>query len=323
MSADKRCPVSNRKNIKLAKAKREGAWEPYTEEQVVSWENRLDVVERTKQNYRLGLASFCEFARACGVASPAEVDEDLVLGFKDFLQEYGRSSSCVSLYLAGVRSFLNSLGGENPAARVRGGKAKRGFKKEALSLDEARRLLTCYPGSNEASVRNRTIISLMLHTGLRDIEVVRANVGDRGTDSGHRVLHIQGKGRDEADAIVKLTPAVNRQIDEYLALRENAALDQPLFTSLSNNNRGGRLTTYTVSSVVKSALRQIGIDDPRYTAHSLRHTAITLALIGGATDAEAKEMARHADISTTMIYSHHINRLEQAAEDRVSQLLDD
>ena len=171
-------------------------------------------------------------------------------------------------------------------------------------------------------MRNRTIISLMLHTGLRDIEVVRANVGDRGTDGGHKVLHIQGKGREEADAIVKLTPAVNKQIDEYLALRENAALDQPLFTSISNNNRGGRLTTYTVSSIVKSALRQIGIDDPRYTAHSLRHTAITLALIGGATEAEAKEMARHADISTTMIYSHHINRLEQAAEDRVSSLLD-
>lgn len=314
--------MAGAKNIKLAKAKREGAWEPYSEEQVVSWENRLDVVERTKQNYRLGLASFCEFARACGVESPAEVDEDLVLGFKEFLQEYGRSSSCISLYLAGVRSFLNSLGGENPAAKVRGGKAKRGFKKEALSLDEARRLLSCYPGSDEASVRNRTIISLMLHTGLRDIEVVRANVGDRGTDGGHKVLHIQGKGREEADAIVKLTPAVNKQIDEYLALRENAALDQPLFTSISNNNRGGRLTTYTVSSIVKSALRQIGIDDPRYTAHSLRHTAITLALIGGATEAEAKEMARHADISTTMIYSHHINRLEQAAEDRVSSLLD-
>ena len=42
-----------------------------------------------------------------------------------------------------------------------------------------------------------------------------------------------------------------------------------------------------------------------------------------ATDAEAKEMARHADISTTMIYSHHIQRLEQAAEDKVAALLDD
>lgn len=314
--------MANRKNIKLAKAKREGAWEPYTEEQVVSWENRLDVVERTKQNYRLGLASFCEFARACGVESPAEVDEDLVLGFKEFLQEYGRSSSCISLYLAGVRSFLNSLGGENPAARVRGGKARRGFKKEALSLDEARRLLSCYPGDDEASARNRAIISLMLHTGLRDIEISRADVKDCGQDSGHRVLHVQGKGREEADAIVKLSPAVQAAIDEYLALREDRSLDSPLFTSVSNNNRGGRLTTYTVSSIVKSALRQIGIDDPRYTAHSLRHTAITLALIGGASEAEAKEMARHADISTTMIYSHHINRLESAAEDKVARLLD-
>ena len=313
----------NRRTDYTAKAKREGAWEPYTAEQVTSWENRLGVVERTKENYRLGLASFCEFARACAVRSPADVDEDLVLGFKEFLQECGRSPSCISLYLAGVRSFLRSLGGDNPAAKVRGGKARRGFKKEALSLDEARRLLECYPGDDEASARNRAIISLMLHTGLRDIEVTRANVGDMGQASGFKVLHVQGKGREEADAFVKLSPAVQAALNEYLALRNDRSLSAPLFTSLSNNNRGGRLTTHAVSSVVKSALRQIGIDDPRYTAHSLRHTAITLALIGGATDAEAKEMARHADISTTMIYSHHIQRLEQAAEDKVAALLDD
>ena len=162
----------NRRAEYTAKAKREGAWEPYTAEQVTSWENRLGVVERTKENYRLGLASFCEFARACAVRSPADVDEDLVLGFKEFLQECGRSPSCISLYLAGVRSFLRSLGGDNPAAKVRGGKARRGFKKEALSLDEARRLLECYPGDDEASARNRAIISLMLHTGLRFLMLI-------------------------------------------------------------------------------------------------------------------------------------------------------
>lgn len=34
-------------------------------------------------------------------------------------------------------------------------------------------------------------------------------------------------------------------------------------------------------------------------------------------------MARHANISTTMIYSHHLDRIRDAAEDKVAKLLDE
>ena len=73
---------------------------------------------------------------------------------------------------------------------------------------------------------------------------------------------------------------------------------------------------------MKEALKRIGIDDPRFTAHSLRHSAITFALLAGAELADAQAMARHADISTTMVYSHHVDRMANAAEDRVAELLD-
>ncbi len=38
--------------------------------------------------------------------------------------------------------------------------------------------------------------------------------------------------------------------------------------------------------------------------------------------AEAQQMARHADISTTMIYAHNIDRIKNAAEINISRLLD-
>jgi integrase len=64
------------------------------------------------------------------------------------------------------------------------------------------------------------------------------------------------------------------------------------------------------------------MDSAKLTAHSLRHTAITLALVGGATVQQAQAMARHANINTTMIYAHNLERMDRAAEDALSGLLD-
>ena len=80
--------------------------------------------------------------------------------------------------------------------------------------------------------------------------------------------------------------------------------------------------TRTVSGIAKSAMRAIGLDDRRHTAHSLRHTAVTYALLGGAKVEEAQEMARHANINTTLIYSHHVDRIQNAAERKIESILD-
>ncbi len=58
----------------------------------------------------------------------------------------------------------------------------------------------------------------------------------------------------------------------------------------------------------------MGLDSKRLTAHSLRHTAITLSIKGGASLQQAQAMARHSDPKTTMIYFHNLNRLQAGAE---------
>jgi len=94
-----------------------------------------------------------------------------------------------------------------------------------------------------------------------------------------------------------------------------------LFPSLSDMNLGQRLTTRSVSRIVKSYLRKIGLNSNRLTAHSLRHTAITLCLQGGATIQEAQALGRHANINTTLIYAHNIDRLTQAPERKIDAVL--
>jgi integrase/recombinase XerD len=91
--------------------------------------------------------------------------------------------------------------------------------------------------------------------------------------------------------------------------------------SHSDRNFGKRLTTRSISRIVKDNLRKVGIDSSRITAHSLRHTAITLALQAGASIQEAQALGRHANINTTMIYAHNINRITHAPERKIDELL--
>ncbi len=97
----------------------------------------------------------------------------------------------------------------------------------------------------------------MLRTGLRDIEVTRANVGDVKPHSGIMVLFVHGKGRSEKDDFVVLANALLADINRYLDARGHCSPADPLFASTSNRNKGGRLTTRSVSGIVKQALRNM------------------------------------------------------------------
>jgi len=117
------------------------------------------------------------------------------------------------------------------------------------------------------------------------------------------VLFVHGKRCSEKNDFMVLTEALQADINRYLAERKSLSPTDPLFASTSNRNKGGRLTTRSMSGIVKNALRAIGLDSEHYTAHSLRHTSVTYALMAGASVEETQKMARHSDISTTMIYA--------------------
>ena len=67
----------------------------------------------------------------------------------------------------------------------------------------------------------------------------------------------------------------------------------------------------------------MGLNSKRYSANSLRHTAITLSLKAGVTLQEAQMLARHADISTTHIYSRNLDRIDNSPERKIDDILSD
>ncbi|OLF49049.1 tyrosine-type recombinase/integrase, partial [Streptococcus acidominimus] len=209
----------------------------------------------------------------------------------------------------------------NIAEHVKGAKLDKNHKKDYLTSRQAKEVLAGVQTDSEEGLRNYAILSLMVTGGLRTIEVSRADVEDLRTVGESTVLYIQGKGREEKTEYIKISAPVEKAIRSYLKARENVEEGQPLFTSTSNNSKGKRITTRTVSGVVKTALRNAGYDSARLTAHSLRHTAITLALLAGREITEVQQFARHANLNTTMIYNHALDQAKNGCSDAISSAI--
>ncbi len=171
----------------------------------------------------------------------------------------------------------------------------------------------------EQGARLLAMYELAVTCGLRTIELSRANVKDFEQKNGQYFLWIHGKGHTEADEKKPLAPEVAEAVKEYLTARGGRLPgNAPLFIGTGNRNGGRRLEARTISSMLKAALRECGIDSPRITAHSLRHTAGTaLFQITNNLYAVQKYM-RHRDPATTEIYLH--NETEKQEADFASRL---
>jgi len=288
-------------------------------ELVAQFIQEQDITAGSRETYTRSLRRLITWLEETGrIERLHELTREDILGYKEQLVAEGLSSYTINSYLASTRRLFQWLESRrifpDITRAIRGLKKARGFRKDCLSPEQIRAALDGLAGSRLEAMRDYALFNLLARTGLRTIEAARALVEDIRQEAGQPVLLVQGKGRDSKDDFVLLVPEALEPIQAYLRARGHADPAEPLFCSHSDRNAGEALTTRSISRIVKQALRRAGLDSSRLTAHSLRHTAITLALRGGASLQQAQAMARHADPKTTMIYSHNISRVAEGAE---------
>ena len=280
----------------------------------------LDTKPRTIDTYRKALKPFFSFLAGRDIRQPKRAD---IIAYRDALNETLKPAT-VRTYLTTVKLFFQWAAQEglypvNPAEHVKGPQLDKTHKKAALTSAQAKAILQGIPRDTLQGKRDYAIMALMTGGGLRCIEVSRANLEDIGTAGDSTVLFLQGKGRDEKTEYVKLAQPIEAAIRDYLKARGKAA--GPLFASTSNNSQGQRMTTRSISGIVKGHMRAAGYDSDKLTAHSLRHTAATLALLNGATYQETQQLLRHSSLNTTMIYVHSLERAANTSEGRIAAAL--
>lgn len=295
----------------------------FSVEQIPAFLNSLDIRSSSKHTYQRQLKEFFSW---CKKMAFAHIGREQLLQYKEYLKsDRELAAFTIGGYLTAVRRFFEWLETcnmhPNVARGIKGPTRKRGFKKDSLTVEQSKMILGSIKRTSLTGKRDFALINLMIRTGLRTIEVARALREDMSTQGGETVLFIHGKGRDSKDELVLLTETTLEPIMDYLKARGSIKNEDPLFVSHSTKNFGRGLTTRSVSRIVKNRFKRVDLDDSRLTAHSLRHTAITLSLLAGATAQEARLMARHADINTTLIYAHNINRIKQAPEKKIDEIL--
>jgi site-specific recombinase XerD len=255
--------------------------------------------------------------------NPVTIVKDDVKKYRHWMvkqQQY--KPATIALKLAVVRRFYQAavekgLIAINPAAGVKPPREKfdPAEKITYLEAEEVEILFRTVPHDGSLkSTRDRLILGVMALEGTRTVELHRADIASVVRQGKNLGVRVEGK---RSIRVVPLTPDLARLLVEYLHQRETSGEvlkpTRPLFISTGNNSRGQRITRRGIRTIVDTYLK---LADLKHTpgrtisAHSLRHTAGTLALRSGADLRQVQDLLGHSDPRTTSIYTHVGDRWE-------------
>ena len=296
----------------------------------------------TIRNYLSQTKQYLEWCRD-NLLSPTEAEPEDIKLYRQHLVQSGYANSTIATKLNIIRIFYKAahnhgLIGNNPVAKV---KAPRDRKDPAaritfMEAEELKFLLDHIQSQlDEAKtnkdrlslLRDRALIGIMSLEGCRTVEMHQLKVEDivrQGIKTG---LQVTAK---RASRIVPLTENLTAQLDEYLQLRRKVLRRKIkptdyVFVSLSNNNKGGQLSRRSIREICDRALVECHLKHTpgrTLTAHSLRHTAGTLALRTGSDLRQVQDLLGHADPRTTSIYAHVGDRWEHNPGNNIEEKLD-
>ncbi|MBI3939031.1 MAG: integron integrase [Betaproteobacteria bacterium] len=322
----------NSANAAKAAGAAEAVPRPRLLDQVRGAIRRLHYSRRTEESYIHWIKRFIYFS---GKRHPATLGESEVTAFLNHLATERRVAAATQNQALSALLFLyrEGLGRELPwlDGLVR---AKRPARLPVvLTREEVGRLLGALEGTRWL------MASLLYGAGLRLVECLRLRVKD--IDFGYRqVLVRDGKGQKDRVTMLpgKLAEPLRRHLERVRRLHQRDLLGgygevhlpyalarkypragadwawQYVFPSKNRSAdpedgviRRHHLDESVLQRAVKEAVRAAGIAK-HVSCHTLRHAFATHLLEAGYDIRTVQELLGHADVSTTMIYTHVLNK---------------
>ncbi len=287
---------------------------------------------RTEQSY---VDWVCRFLAYCHHRHPDQLGAGEVVSFLEYLALQRKVASSTQNQALNALVFLFDKVLDQPLGELGTfSRAKRSRRLPVvLSRDEVVRLLAAMDGTFGLMAQ------MMYGTGMRLMEVVRLRVQDIDYDYGQIVVR---NGKGDKDRVVPLPQTIVEPLQAHLDqvrtihaddlshgfgrvyIAEALARKYPnapaewgwqyVFPSsrMSRDPRSGEhrrhhLHENGLQKMIKRCAAQAGIVK-RVNSHALRHSFATHVLEAGYDIRTVQELLGHADVSTTMIYTHVLNK---------------
>ena len=283
----------------------------------------LDHLERSRvlsdnslTAYGKDILQFATFASEQRVESLAEVDAELTRSWVWSLAEAGMAGSSLRRKVSALKGFTAWMAREghtdgDVGIRLRAPGASRSLPRVLTRhhMEEIFQSLKTHADTGDAlAIRDLAMVEVLYASAIRVSELVGLRL--EGIDLDSRTLRVVGKGNKER--MVPLgAPAVSA-VRRYLDGARGTLLGEGHSSVVFLSSKGKPLGPRSVYQVVASLLADIPGAGP-LGPHTLRHTAATHLLDGGADLRSVQELLGHASLGTTQIYTHVSHeRLTQA-----------
>ena len=263
--------------------------------------------ENTLQAYQADVFQLVGFAANEQVTEVSELDTELLRAWVWTLAEGGMAAASLRRKVSAIKKFttwchthgyfavdpgsrLRAPAGDKALPRVMG----RSHMADLLELLEKRA-----DSGDPVAIRDHAIIEVLYATGIRVSELVGLTPGS--IDQGSLTLRVIGKGNKER--VVPIGIPAMRALQHYLEKARPLLAEGKDTVEVFVNTRGHALGVRSVYQVVAALLADIPGSGPM-GPHTLRHTAATHLLDGGADLRSVQELLGHASLGTTQIYTH-------------------
>jgi integrase/recombinase XerD len=267
----------------------------------------------TRATYASVYRAFCEhLSLRAGVEA---LSADSVRAWRDSLEAHGRSPATIAKHLSALRTLADALGADPLIAKVRSQSVARG-QPRALSEDEYARLLRMPDRRSTRGKRDLALLYLLGTAGLRRSEacaLLICDVDERRRSGDGRLrqaiarssawwvtVRYAKRGRTRQ---VPLDEDALEAIVQWVKARP-VADSEHLLLSLPRTRHPPRvLSPRDVARIVGRYATAAGLAEDRRCPHVLRHTFCTSLATAGVDVGVIRELAGHADIRTTTIYT--------------------
>ena len=269
---------------------------------------------KTRSNYAANLRDWFAWTKTTGI-EPCQAQRRDVEAYVSRLEEAGYAPNTICQRIATLSSFYRWAVAEdhltrNPVEGARRPRKPAESSAQGLSRHEVTDWLDAAETRGGSTYACACLLAL---NGLRVGELCAANIDDLGEATWHHTLTLRAETtKGGKAAVVALAP---RTVQAISLAREDRRSGPVL-----RNQHGRRMTSYNVVYLVKALCRDTGVDR-RITPHSLRHSAITLALDAGVELRDVQDFARHTDPKTTRGYDRSRNQLNRHATYAIAQYL--